>query len=62
MNDGKRGWAASALVALAVLCTATLAGCAGAASGPPPDSQASGGSGITVFGTVDANVSHTRGK
>lgn len=63
MNDGMRGWAASALVALAVLGTATLAGCAGgAASGAGPDSQASDRSGITVFGTVDANVSHTRGK
>lgn len=62
MKDGMRGRAASALVALAALCAATLAGCAGGSPGHAPGSQASDSSGITVFGTIDANVSHTRSK
>ncbi|MBL8223370.1 MAG: hypothetical protein JNL62_29325 [Bryobacterales bacterium] len=51
-----RRLAAMALVALSV----GLAGCAGGVPGDVAGSQASSGSGVTVFGTVDANVSHTR--
>jgi len=43
---------------LAVVATA---GCAGTGPAPGTESGASGSSGITVFGTIDAGVSRTRG-
>lgn len=56
MKYGMRRLAAMVLVALSV----GLAGCAGGVPGDVSGSQASSASGVTVFGTVDANVSHTR--
>ena len=56
MKYGMRELAAMVLVALSV----GLAGCAGGVAGDVAGSQASSASGVTVFGTVDANVSDTR--
>jgi ABC-type glycerol-3-phosphate transport system substrate-binding protein len=56
MKYGMRGLAAMVLVALGV----GLAGCAGGVPADVAGSQASGASGVTVFGTIDTNVSHTR--
>lgn len=56
MKYGMRKLAAMALVVL----SAGLAGCAGGVPADVAGSQASGASGVTVFGTVDTNVSHTR--
>lgn len=56
MKHGMRGLAASAWLAVC----AVLAGCAGGVAGNAPGSQASDGSGVTVFGTIDTNVGHTR--
>jgi ABC-type glycerol-3-phosphate transport system substrate-binding protein len=44
---------------LAVLVAALAAGCAGTGSGGGNGSAASSGSGVTVFGTIDAGVSGT---
>lgn len=46
-------------VVLAVLTTALAAGCAGTGSAGGSGPAASSGSGITVFGTIDAGVSGT---
>ncbi|WP_169728627.1 hypothetical protein [Comamonas composti] len=56
MKQGLRGLAAGALLA----ACAALSACAG--STPRTDDGATAGQagGVTVFGTVDTNVSHTR--
>ena len=43
-------------------CAAFLAGCAGNGGSTTTQTGASGGSGVTVFGTIDAGVSHTTNK